>query len=481
MATLYGIVLAAIFVVVVFFFYKEYTSSRSYRIKKSVKTYRKLKKEEAELISKIQNDGIEVINDEDRIMTIIRKINTGEEVKIPIAAFQYIYTRLNQICVVDKHGNVQIVNSEEFKKFQETAITLLDKDKILKDESAKLENNVTSVFSSKKYPDGTIVKKKNVNGDITILKPDGTKYTNKNESNDLIIERPEKEEEDKRAGKNKKQNDNTDDINKMRNTNKNLQQENAYLKNQIAEGDKLSNKKVNNTQEVEEENVTVENKIEKITVHENEKLSDDDLIENAENNLLKSIVNENENSTKIDINTVRKNLNKAVSKKQTHVENLDVQKEENNFLPIAKSDSIVEENVSTKSNNESIDDPYGFNSTMEKYKAKVSNKSRSKTKNAENIEDKSLNTTDANTKYENTLAAIVAENKSMSMHEREEKFNRINKYKYTTPIELAKEISKGKDVLDFIFHLLNIVDKKYASYILMLIVVVNLKSITINI
>ena len=299
MATLYGIVLAAIFVVVVFFFYKEYTSSRSYRIKKSVKTYRKLKKEEAELISKIQNDGIEVINDEDRIMTIIRKINTGEEVKIPIAAFQYIYTRLNQICVVDKHGNVQIVNSEEFKKFQETAITLLDKDKILKDESAKLENNVTSVFSSKKYPDGTIVKKKNVNGDITILKPDGTKYTNKNESNDLIIERPEKEEEDKRAGKNKKQNDNTDDINKMRNTNKNLQQENAYLKNQIAEGDKLSNKKVNNTQEVEEENVTVENEIEKITVQENEKLSDDDLIENAENNLLKSILNENNKSHEI--------------------------------------------------------------------------------------------------------------------------------------------------------------------------------------
>ena len=100
----------------------------------------------------------------------------------------------------------------------------------------------------------------------------------------------------------------------------------------MAEGDKSSNKKVNVTQKVEEENVTVENEIEKNTVQENEKLSDDDLIENAENNLLKSIVNENENSTKIDINTVRKNLNKAVSKKQTHVENSDVQKEENNFL-----------------------------------------------------------------------------------------------------------------------------------------------------
>ena len=228
---------------------------------------------------------------------------------------------------------VLIINSEEFKKFQETTIALLDKDKILKDESAKLGNNVTSVFSSKKYPDGTIVKKNNVNGDITILKPDGTKYTNKNESNDLIIERPKIEEEDKRAGKNKKQNDNTDDINKMKNEKKNLQQEVAYLKSQMTKVDVTQKVEEENAkQEVDEKNATVENEIEKITVQENEKLSDDDLIENAENNLLKSILNENENSTKIDINTVRKNLNKAVSKKQTHVENSDLQKEENNFF-----------------------------------------------------------------------------------------------------------------------------------------------------
>ena len=111
---------------------------------------------------------------------------------------------------------VLIVNSEEFKKFQETTIALLEKDKKLCEDVSELSSNTRSVFRSKKYPDGTIVKKNNVNGDITILKPDGTKYTNKNESNDLIIERPEKEEEDKRAGKNKKQNDNTDDINKMK-------------------------------------------------------------------------------------------------------------------------------------------------------------------------------------------------------------------------------------------------------------------------
>ncbi len=122
MTTMYVIILLAILIVVFFFFYKEYTNSRSYRIKKSVKTYKKLKLEEEKFINSVKSKGEEILNDENRIVNIIEKINKGEEVKIPIAAFQYIYTRLNEICVVDKNGNVQIVNSEEFKKFQETAI-----------------------------------------------------------------------------------------------------------------------------------------------------------------------------------------------------------------------------------------------------------------------------------------------------------------------------------------------------------------------
>lgn len=95
-----------------------FTKSRSYRVRRSVKNFRKLKKEEENSVLRCKNNADEVLSDEDRILTIIRKINTGEEVKIPIAAFQYIYTRLNQICVVDKQGNIQIVNSEEFKRFQ---------------------------------------------------------------------------------------------------------------------------------------------------------------------------------------------------------------------------------------------------------------------------------------------------------------------------------------------------------------------------
>ena len=131
MTTLYTIVLLAICFVVFFFFYKEYTSSRSYRIKRSVRDYRKMKKEEQENLARLQKKADVIISNEDRVMEIIRKITTGEEVKIPIAAFQYIYTRLNKICVVDKDGTIQIVNSKAFQKFQETAIALLDKEKQL--------------------------------------------------------------------------------------------------------------------------------------------------------------------------------------------------------------------------------------------------------------------------------------------------------------------------------------------------------------
>lgn len=148
---LFAIVIIAILSVIIFFIYKEYTNSRSFRVRKSVKNYKRLKKKKKTIL-KYKNDAKEILSDEDRILSVIKKINSGEEVKIPIAAFQYIYTRLNQICVVDKNGNVQIVNSEEFKRFQETAITLLDKEnEILKDVSSNLNEELLNVFTTKKY------------------------------------------------------------------------------------------------------------------------------------------------------------------------------------------------------------------------------------------------------------------------------------------------------------------------------------------
>lgn len=349
MVTLYSIVLAAIFLVVAFFFYKEYTNSRSYRIKKSVRTFRKLKADEERFLSKIKNEGDEIKNDEDRIMDIITKINTGVEVKIPIAAFQFIYTRLNQICVVDKNGKVQIVNSEEFKKFQETAILLLDKDKkMLQDISENTDPKLTSVFTTKKYPDGTIVKKNNVNGDITILKKDGTRYVNKNETNDLIIERPE--EDDKNFHKNKKQNGNSDDINKMRNENKNLLQENTYLKNKDAENKKDAKKTEKNEDEVSEKE-NKKDEIETVVIEKDDIVIPKLSLAEQEENYFKSINSELENSSKVDIEKIRKNLLKTIKVTADKVEENISQKEENNFSDSEDLKTKEVENVQNKKEN----------------------------------------------------------------------------------------------------------------------------------
>lgn len=52
---LFAIVIVAIVSVIIFFIYKEYTNSRSFRVRKSVKNFRKLKKEEEKTILKFKN------------------------------------------------------------------------------------------------------------------------------------------------------------------------------------------------------------------------------------------------------------------------------------------------------------------------------------------------------------------------------------------------------------------------------------------
>lgn len=52
---LFTIVISAIVLTVSFFVYKEYTNSRSYRVKKSVKNFRMAKKEEANSTLKYKN------------------------------------------------------------------------------------------------------------------------------------------------------------------------------------------------------------------------------------------------------------------------------------------------------------------------------------------------------------------------------------------------------------------------------------------
>lgn len=466
---LFAIVIVAIVSVIIFFIYKEYTNSRSFRVRKSVKNFRKLKKEEEKTILKFKNVANEILSDEDRILSIIKKINTGEEVKIPIAAFQYIYTRLNQICVVDKNGNVQIVNSEEFKRFQETAINLLDKDnEILKDVSGDLNENLLNVFTTKKYPDGTIVKKNNVNGDVTILKPDGTKYINKNELNDLIIERPYEEEEEKNNKKNKGKKDNVDDVNKLKNENKNVAQENSYLKKQIEDFEKKDKERDKHLYE------NVETKEdEKVEIY-NDKKSSKKEKESEDNSAIKipksessTIKNEQENFENISDDKVSIGDKKTAAEKINSFNKDEIQNEAINIGGVKNNQNISYQNNMLEDENELVDDNKGekidslsdLESIMEKYKSIPNSKRK-------NIKESSGESIGDNKEKNNAseLKSIIEERKSLTAFDIEKRVITTKSIDYVSKDEFISCLTSKDKIIEMLLFILTINNKRYSNY-----------------
>ena len=120
MDLIYGIIC-----LVLFFVYEKITSSRGWRIRNTVKTFQKEKKLEQNRIDKFKHDANSLISDENKLLKIIEKIHKGEEVEIPLAAFDYIYRKINSISIVDKNGKIKILNAKSFEEFQKTAINLL--------------------------------------------------------------------------------------------------------------------------------------------------------------------------------------------------------------------------------------------------------------------------------------------------------------------------------------------------------------------
>ena len=70
-----------------FFIYEKITSSRAWRIRSTVRTFQKEKLAEQNRIDKFKKDADEIITDENKLLKIIEKIHKGEEVEIPLAAF----------------------------------------------------------------------------------------------------------------------------------------------------------------------------------------------------------------------------------------------------------------------------------------------------------------------------------------------------------------------------------------------------------
>lgn len=207
MDLIYIIIVSLICLVVLFFIYEKITSSRAWRIRSTVRTFQKEKLAEQNRIDKFKKDADEIITDENKLLKIIEKIHKGEEVEIPLAAFDFIYRKINSISVVDKNGKIKILNAKSFEEFQKTAINLIHKSEpeIFEEEITPAIglNKNNKLYEIEKFPDGTLVKKNLQNGDLMMVTPTGKKYHNSFEKFEMTVELSEEEKENK-----KKKNDN---------------------------------------------------------------------------------------------------------------------------------------------------------------------------------------------------------------------------------------------------------------------------------
>lgn len=173
-----GFLFIILILMVAYFGLQKILKSKTIRIALiSYREHLQQKKIEEE-IQKSRQRTLDEIKNPDRVMEIILKIKRGEEVKIPLAAFDYIYRNMKKFSIVDKNGRITIINQEDYFKFKKEAMALLEKEKedaidarkILEQISQKVAENPIEITT---YEDGTIVKIDHVSRTAEITKPNG--------------------------------------------------------------------------------------------------------------------------------------------------------------------------------------------------------------------------------------------------------------------------------------------------------------------
>lgn len=198
MNLIYIVIVSLICLLVMFFLYEKITSSSAWRIRSTVRTFQREKKAEQNRIDKFKLEADEIITDENKLLKIIEKIHKGEEVEIPLSAFDYIYRKINSISIVDKNGKIKILNAKSFEEFQKTAINLLhvsEPEIFEKIENKSTEETTTSnkLYEITRFPDGSMKKKNLQNGDFLVVTPGGKKYYNSFNNFEMTVEPSEEE------------------------------------------------------------------------------------------------------------------------------------------------------------------------------------------------------------------------------------------------------------------------------------------------
>ena len=194
------LLLFVLLILVILFVFDKITNSRFYRIRSAIIAQRKREELSDKKFNEKIKSGVELINDKEKLIVILEKIQNGEEVEIPLVAFDYIYRNINKFGVFDKKGKLVIVNKEQYLEFQNTALRLLDtakqieneqENQIEEDENDELEFSMSNQIQ--KFQDGTIMRKDQATQTTFIAKQNGKKYIINDETNQLIIQTPKKD------------------------------------------------------------------------------------------------------------------------------------------------------------------------------------------------------------------------------------------------------------------------------------------------
>ena len=160
-------------IVMVFIALSKIMDSSVFRI--AVITYQeKLRQKEIEEeIRKTKQRSMEEIKNPDLLMEIIEKMGRGEEIKIPLAAFDYIYRNMRKFTIIDKEGKLTIINEEDylhFKKIAENLLKISDESRVdvkkIMDSIKKQEKDNPIEFQE--HEDGTVVEINHIKRQFTI-------------------------------------------------------------------------------------------------------------------------------------------------------------------------------------------------------------------------------------------------------------------------------------------------------------------------
>lgn len=240
----YGIIflLLIIFILGILFLYYKITNTKWYRLKSIMKAQKLREKNSSDDLERLKKESNEFISDHNKLLEIIKKIRTGEEVQIPVVAFDYIYRNINKISVVGKDGKITIINQEDFKIFELKALELLNKNEedIFSEENLiETDENINADFIH--GPDGNVVKKQTAIRKVTFTSDDGTQYTNDPEKNLLEIIEPEKKEDQKnQKGFNERTNESEAKIRKLEKNLKDKETKINVLSHELQETNKKS-------------------------------------------------------------------------------------------------------------------------------------------------------------------------------------------------------------------------------------------------